>query len=61
MFDLDLRVFTFCYNQCRNLGKSFGFGAFEGMVLYVGIILLPITSAMDKKKKAREKKERECL
>lgn len=61
MFDLDIRIFTFFYNKCYHLGRTFGFGAFEGMVLYAYIILLPITTAMDKKNKAKAKKDSQCL
>lgn len=33
---------SFGYNQCVRLGYTMGFGAFEGLVIYIGIIALII-------------------
>lgn len=51
MFDLDLRLFYFIYNQCRSLGSAFGFGAFEGFIMYLSIIMLAVSEVMNKKGK----------
>lgn len=49
MFDLDLRLFNFIYNHCYQLGRSMGFGALEGFILYVSAIALGITTVINKK------------
>lgn len=33
---------SFGYNQCARLGYIIGFGAMEGLVIYIGIIALII-------------------
>lgn len=43
-------MFDFLYHHCYRLGSAFGFGAFEGFVLYLGTIALAITTVMDSKK-----------
>lgn len=52
MFDLDIRLFSCVYTNCKELGNAFGFGAFEGFVLYAGTILMVITTALNKKAKS---------
>lgn len=52
MFDLDLRLFNCIYTSCKSLGQEFGFGAFEGFVLYSSTILMVITEVMSKKAKS---------
>ncbi|WP_205448236.1 hypothetical protein [Clostridium botulinum] len=51
MFDLDIRLFSCIYTNCKALGNVFGFGAFEGFVIYSGIILIVITEVMSKRSK----------
>lgn len=52
MLDEDfLKLFYLLFNQCRIVGRLFGFGAFEGLVLYAGIIVLGITEASKQKVK----------
>ncbi|HBJ1647836.1 TPA: hypothetical protein LA462_002351 [Clostridium botulinum] len=51
MFNLDLRVFEFIYSKCTSLGNTIGFGAFEGFILYTGLILLIIIKVTTKKVK----------
>lgn len=46
-----LKLFYFIYNYCRTAGRIFGFGAFEGFVLYAGIIVWGISEAAKKKVK----------
>lgn len=48
MFKLDIAVFNWVYNQCLILGKIFGFGALEGLLMYL-TLLSPII-IIDKKK-----------
>lgn len=50
MFSLDLILFNLIYNKCLALGLIFGYGAFEGAVIYVGIIMAGITSVNNAKK-----------
>ncbi len=52
MFDLDIRLFNCIYTNCKALGSAFGFGAFEGFILYTGIILMVITTTLSKKAKS---------
>lgn len=52
MFDLDIRLFNYIYTNCKSLGQAFGFGAFEGFILYTGTILMVITTAISKKEKS---------
>lgn len=52
MFDLDIRLFNYIYTNCKSLGQAFGFGAFEGFVLYSSTILMAITTAISKKVKS---------
>lgn len=47
MFRLDSIVFTLLYNQCRNLGNSLGFGAFEGAVIYFSILTLAVFKGLN--------------
>ena len=42
MFNLDIQLFNFIYSSCKSLGNTFGYGAFEGLVMYTGIIMLGI-------------------
>ena len=50
MFDLDIRVFNSIYYQCNQLGSLFGFGAFEGLVMYGSLILLAVIKVSEAKK-----------
>ncbi len=52
MFDLDIRLFNCIYTNCKALGSAFGFGAFEGCILYTGTILMVITTVLNKKAKS---------
>lgn len=49
MFSLDFRLFNVIYEHCYKLGSSFGYGAFEGLVLYASVIMLGITTITNKK------------
>lgn len=51
MFDLDIKVINYIYQQCRALGSIFNFGAFEGFVMYAGLITLGIIKVTEKKVK----------
>lgn len=47
MFNLDLQIFNFIYSNCKHLGGAFGYGAFEGFVLYGSITALAIVKVRD--------------
>lgn len=49
MFNLDIKLFSFLYSYCKSLGNIFGYGAFEGLVMYAGVILLGVIKATEKK------------
>lgn len=51
MFNLDIALFNYLYNACKSLGGVFGYGAFEGLVAYAGIILLGFNVATKKERK----------
>lgn len=51
MFNLDIGLFSFLYEHCKSLGNAFGFGAFEGLILYASVILLTVTTVTNKKVK----------
>jgi hypothetical protein len=38
LFGTDISVFNMIYRQCKIAGSAFGYGAFEGFVMYTGII-----------------------
>lgn len=38
MFDLDLGIIRFLYLKCKIAGAALGYGAFEGAVIYIGVI-----------------------
>ncbi|MBD7909723.1 MULTISPECIES: hypothetical protein [Clostridium] len=42
MFRLDLLVYNFIFNNCQALGNVFGFGAFEGFIIYAGVITVAV-------------------
>ena len=52
MFELDILVFNWIYNQCFTLGKIFGFGALEGFLMY--LILFSQAFVIDHKKVSRK-------
>lgn len=54
MFKLDISLFDFLYKYCKSLGNAFGYGAFEGLVLYSTVILLGITATLDKRKQKND-------
>ena len=55
MFDLDLQVFNYLYNTCKILGKTFGYGAFEGFIMYLGIIVLAVLKGIEISKRKSKK------
>ncbi|MBW6411839.1 hypothetical protein [Clostridium weizhouense] len=56
MFDLDIRLFNLIYTQCRTLGNAFNMGAFEGFVMYAGVVTLGITKVLE----SNNKKVKKC-
>jgi hypothetical protein len=48
--NLDVQLFNYFYQQCKSLGGVFGFGAFEGLVLYAGAAAWGIISLTNAKK-----------
>ena len=50
MFNLDFRLFNAIYEHCYRLGSSFGYGAFEGLVLYASVISLAVITVASNKK-----------
>lgn len=55
MFNLDIRLFNYIYNNCKSLGSTFGFGAFEGLVMYSSLILLAIVKVREGNNKKAKK------
>lgn len=50
MFVLDNLIVGWAYAKCLALGTTFYLGAFEGFVIYLGIIVAVVFKAMEKKK-----------
>lgn len=55
MFDLDLKIFSFIYSNCRSLGRVFYLGAFEGFVMYSSLILLAVVKVKESNSKKAQK------
>lgn len=51
MFNLDIQLLNFIYSSCKSLGNTFGYGAFEGLVMYAGLITLGIIKGKGLSKK----------
>lgn len=51
MFNLDIEIFNFIYNQCKALGSAFYLGAFEGFVMYLGLITATVSKIKWSKKR----------
>ena len=50
MFKLDKQIIGFIYEQCKTLGCAFGYGALEGMIIYIGAITAGILELLKVKK-----------
>ena len=51
MFRLDVNIFKTIYEACETLGHAFEMGAFEGFVMYIGLILMSVELGIESKKK----------
>lgn len=51
MFGLDKVIFYFVYKHCLRVGSSFGFGAFEGFIMYFMAISSGIIIYFEKRTK----------
>lgn len=40
-------MFDIIYNACKTLGSIFGFGAFEGFIIYAGIVSYGVLRATE--------------
>lgn len=49
LFRTDISIFNLIYQQCKTLGDAFFMGAFEGFVIYSGLIILAIVKVGEKK------------
>ena len=47
MLNLDVVTFGYIYNNCRQIGGIFGFGAFEGFIIYSSLFSLGIVRFLD--------------
>ena len=50
MFDLDIAIFEFIYNSCMRLGRAFGYGAFEGFIIYFIIVAGSTIAVIEKRR-----------
>lgn len=50
MFELDKQIISFIYYHCKTLGGAFGYGALEGFIMYLGIIVLGVVEGIKIKK-----------
>jgi hypothetical protein len=51
MFKVDILLINFIYRNCKALGNVFGYGATEGLVIYVGLVTATVISVINKKVK----------
>lgn len=52
---LDVIVLSFIYKQCLILGSAFGFGAFEGGVIYASLLTLLGFKVAENKKEVKRR------
>lgn len=45
-------VLSFGYDQCSKLGYAMGFGAMEGLVIYLGLLAIIVLKLFNSKSKA---------
>lgn len=55
-FYLDIEIAKVAYNSCQRLGQVFGYGAFEGMVMYMSVITLGIFEGI----RTSKRKKNQC-
>ena len=53
MFNLDIQIVKFIYDSCHTLGSCFGFGAFEGLCIYGGLIMCGVLSGLNTNKRGK--------
>ncbi|MFL0165269.1 hypothetical protein [Candidatus Clostridium helianthi] len=47
MFGLDIKLFNLLFSYCYKLGSAFDLGAFEGFIIYLGVIALGLTGSLN--------------
>ena len=52
-------VLSFAYDQCAKLGYAMGFGAMEGLVIYLGLLAIIVLKLFNSKSKANQQVKRE--
>ena len=52
-------VLNFAYDQCAKLGYAMGFGAMEGLVIYLGLLAIIVLKLFNSKSKAKQQVKRE--
>lgn len=50
MFNLDVAIFNFIYEQCKGLGTALGYGALEGFITYFIIIAGSALAVIEKRR-----------
>lgn len=51
MFYLDKVLYRYIYMHCSKLGSTFGFGAIEGFIMYLIMILGTTVAILEKRKR----------
>lgn len=54
MFNLDIRAFNYIYSSCHQIGNIFGYGTFEGFIMYGSLISLGILKFLETPKKEKK-------
>ncbi len=54
MFSLDMKVFNYIYSNCRQIGNIFGYGAFEGFIMYSGLISIGLLKLLETARKLKK-------
>lgn len=52
-----MEIFNIIYIECEKLGNTFGFGAFEGGVIYFAVFSILLIKVIDSIKKVYENKK----
>ncbi|MGU8535181.1 hypothetical protein ACV3RB_12480 [Clostridium perfringens] len=47
-------VLSFAYDKCAKLGYAMGFGAMEGLVIYLGLLAIIVLKLFNSKSKANQ-------
>jgi hypothetical protein len=53
MFSFDIRIFSYIYSNCCQIGNIFGYDAFEGSIMYSGLISIGLLKLLETARKLK--------